>query len=123
MEAIKSVVCYFLQVGNKVILGKSFEFRCDRIFLLKMKPEIDWLEYQRLELLTDDCSKNLSWRSQFKRFGNFLRQHLTASSQLRVWHICDPEGKIWWSAYDPITKQFINRVSEEQICIWIERRY
>lgn len=28
-----------------------------------------------------------------------------------------------WSAYDPDTKQFIYQVSEEQIRIWIERRY
>ncbi|WP_045056427.1 hypothetical protein [Aliterella atlantica] len=88
-----------------------------------MKPEIDWREYQRLELITKNRSWNLNWRSQLKRFGNFLRQHLTASSQLRVWHICDRQGKIWWSAYDPVIKQAIERVSEEQIRIWLERRY
>lgn len=92
-----------------------------------MKPEIDWLEYQRLELISEaeieHRRKEFSWRSQLKRFGNFLRQHFPDSSQLRVWHICDREGKIWWSAYDPNTRQFINRVSEEQIRIWIERRY
>lgn len=88
-----------------------------------MKPEIDWLEYQRLELITCDRSWQLNWRSRLKKLWDYLLEYLTDSSQLRVWYTCDPEGKIWWSAYNPTTKQSINKVSEEQIRIWIERRY
>lgn len=93
-----------------------------------MKPEIDWLEYQRLELISGaDTHQARSWQQYFwtklKKLGYFVREYLIDSAQLRVWHSCDSEGKIWWSAYDPNTKQFIDRVSEEQIRIWIEQRY
>ncbi len=92
-----------------------------------MKPEIDWLEYQRLEQISEadiqTRSWNLSFWSKLKKLWYFLREYLQDSSQLRVWHSCDRQGKLWWSAYDPNTRQFISQVSEEQIRIWIERRY
>lgn len=92
-----------------------------------MKPEIDWLEYQRLEQISEADiharSGKLNFWTKLKKLGHFLREYLKDSSQLRVWYSCDRQGKIWWSAYDPNTRQFINQVSEEQIRIWIERRY
>lgn len=49
--------------------------------------------------------------------------NLSNSTELRVWHTQDRLGNIWWSAYDPTTKQSIYEVSEAQMRTWIEKRH
>lgn len=92
-----------------------------------MKSAINWLKYQRVEQIypantESECSK-LTLQSRLGKIWHFMLQYLTESSQLQVWHTCDEEGNIWWSAYDPNTRRSICRISEEQMRVWIERRY
>ncbi len=71
------------------------------------------------ELRCNRLTLKLIW----KRFWKVLSLHSIESTQLRVWHQRDREGNIWWSAYDPITGQSVDRISEAQMRIWIEKRH
>ena len=91
-----------------------------------MKPSIDWLEYQRLELIippsTPRSKKQLSWQRLIAACDAFL-QALVRPTEPRIWHTRDGVGNVWWSAYDPATNRIIQNVSEEQIRVWLEQRY
>lgn len=83
-----------------------------------MKPSIDWLEYQRLELIVPTPPpKARSWwmRLSIGIIWDGLLQVLLKPNELRVWHTRDEAGNLWWSAHDPATGRSIDRVSENQI--------
>ncbi|MGF1522145.1 MAG: hypothetical protein ACFBSF_07495 [Leptolyngbyaceae cyanobacterium] len=91
-----------------------------------MKPSIDWLEYQRLELIVPTQPPKA--RSWWRRLGvgsvwDSLLQGLLRPNELRVWHTRDEVGNLWWSAHDPVTGRSITYVSEDRLRIWMERRH
>ncbi|MEO1351808.1 MAG: hypothetical protein AAFW84_23885 [Cyanobacteria bacterium J06635_15] len=52
-----------------------------------------------------------------------MKTILFSSSDLEVWHTYDANGHLSWSAYDPITRNAIHRVSDTEIRVWIEQRH
>ena len=91
-----------------------------------MKPSIDWLEYQRLELIIPPSpprsKKQLSWQRLIAACDTFL-QAFVRPAEPQVWQTLDTAGNVWWSACDPATNRVIQDVSEEQIRVWLEQRY
>lgn len=66
------------------------------------------------------CNR-LTLQSIWQHFWKVLSVDLRASRDLRVWQQRDREGNIWWSAYNPITRKSVDRISEAQMRIWVEK--
>ena len=88
-----------------------------------MKPAMSWLEYQQLELIIPAKSTQFSWRDRLQHVWREWVRSLTKSHELQISNLCDASGKIWWSGYDPQTQRSLHHVSENEIRVWIERRY
>lgn len=92
-----------------------------------MKPEFNWLEYYRLELISpsklEPRHSQLTFRCGLENIWQFLLKHLFQSPKLQVWYTCDHDGKIWWSAHNRLTGKSICQISEEQMRVWIEGQY
>ncbi len=59
----------------------------------------------------------------FKKALQGLLESLIGSNELRIWQSCDRSGTTWWHVYDPITGKHSSVASEEELRIWIEKRY
>ena len=91
-----------------------------------MKPPLSYLEYQQLELIVPpklEPRSRPSLRAKLKHIWESFVTLMSKESEPRVWCTCDRVGNTWWSAYDPVTGQATNEVSEAEIRSWIERRY
>jgi hypothetical protein len=49
--------------------------------------------------------------------------YFTHPSEPRIWKKCDRNGNFYFHIYDPVTGQFINLGSEQEVRCWLERRY
>ncbi|PSF38365.1 hypothetical protein C7H19_05070 [Aphanothece hegewaldii CCALA 016] len=89
-----------------------------------MKCNSESLNYQESELLFLLSPKTQStfWLSLQNIWQN-INRYFNTSLELQVWRMVDHQGNIWWSAYNPKTKQSVNHISEEQMRIWIEQNY
>jgi hypothetical protein len=45
------------------------------------------------------------------------------SSEPHVWQTQDSTGKELWNAFDPMTKRSIERVSANELRVWLEERH
>lgn len=91
-----------------------------------MKPAIDWLEYQRLELIIPSSSRPQRNRLAWLRIGHVwdaLWSQLVRPAEPYIWQTRDAAGEIWWSAHDPETGQSVQYISEDQMRAWVEQRY
>lgn len=52
-----------------------------------------------------------------------LMTWLMDSQEIRIRSITTPLGQSLWDIYDPTTQQSIQRLSEEDVRIWLEERY
>jgi hypothetical protein len=57
-----------------------------------------------------------------KSLGNWLVRALTDSQQIRIWTKPTSAGSVWF-AYDPATRQTVQRLSEADLRVWLEKRY
>ncbi len=77
--------------------------------------------------LSNEKTKNRKIRlviiSAFKKVLQRLIESLIGSNDLRIWQSCDRSGTTWWHVYDPITGKHSSVASEEELRIWIEKRY
>lgn len=76
---------------------------------------------QPTRLKIGNKQRRLTIQATLVSIWSIVIQRLTNPSELRVWWTCDQQGKLWWSAYDPLTGRSINQVSEEQMRAWIEQ--
>ncbi|MBW4661189.1 MAG: hypothetical protein KME15_21135 [Drouetiella hepatica Uher 2000/2452] len=88
-----------------------------------MKPAISWLEYQQLELILPAKPVKVSWCDRLLHLWREWMCHLTQPTDIQISSVCDASGKVWWSGYDPQTQRSLHQVSENEIRVWIERRY
>ncbi|HEY9737940.1 MAG TPA: hypothetical protein V6D06_16725 [Trichocoleus sp.] len=91
-----------------------------------MKPLIDKLEYQRLELIIPAKANHPVEQliSRLLKFvGLFLKQRLWQSQEVQVWCTYDRQGNQWWSAYDRASGHSVNLLSEDEMRRWLEQRY
>ncbi len=80
-----------------------------------------------VQLPLSDEKKNRKIRlvisSAFKKALQGLLESLIGSNDLQIWQSCDRSGTTWWHVYDPITGKHSSVASEEELRIWIEKRY
>jgi hypothetical protein len=81
------------------------------------------MKQQKLHSTHSAIIKIVLPKIDLKKIGRSLIQFLSSSKELQVWQELDEQGDPSWSAYDPITKQSIHHISEQQIRIWIEQRH
>jgi hypothetical protein len=77
----------------------------------------------RVKLPEKNLGKKTSLFSQLNRICHYLLTVETLGQEPRIWQSKDRFGQTWWHAYDPITKRFVCRDSEDEIRIWLEERY
>ncbi|MBE9046636.1 hypothetical protein IQ255_19865 [Pleurocapsales cyanobacterium LEGE 10410] len=44
-------------------------------------------------------------------------------SEPKIWQKHDPKGNIYWLVFDPFTSSYSYFSSEQEVRIWIEKRY
>lgn len=92
-----------------------------------MKQSMRWLSNQPLKLISSQSTEQSSSKSAKlstpARLWKAFMHHLVQSRELQVWYSCDQTGNLWWSAYDPVTGQSIDRLSEAEMRAWVEQRH
>ena len=92
-----------------------------------MKSKITRADYARLEKIYLLQSKKVSaldlFRQLLSNIWHGLCRSFMVSQELKVWRTGDARGRIWWNAYDYKTGQSISYLNEDQMRIWIEKRY
>lgn len=71
----------------------------------------------------NQTKKNNQFISNLQRLGNWLVTFLTSGNQVRIWQSSDRFGNTYWHAYDPQANLSIKGVSEEELRVWLEKRY
>lgn len=83
----------------------------------------------QIEQLTKiSFSKKLANLSQalvtsFKDAGASLIHSMTRPNEIRVWQVVDRHGEPMWKAYDPYNDTTSYLSSENDLRVWIEKRY
>jgi hypothetical protein len=84
------------------------------------------LQRQRLEALIQPTAHSKSRRAAIaptlKALGGRLVRFLTAENDLRLWQRTR-QGQTVWFAYDPLTNQKHQFLSEPDLRSWLENRY
>ncbi len=52
-----------------------------------------------------------------------FRNLLSVSDELRLWQTVDSSGDVLWNAYDPKTNHYVQGLTEQNMRIWIDKRY
>ncbi|MGI0484664.1 hypothetical protein ACN4EK_04445 [Pantanalinema rosaneae CENA516] len=90
-----------------------------------MKP--NELLYRQLELITDPIADSRGSQSipqhWLSKAWQFLTNLLMVRSELQIIQTPDRTGQLWWYIYDPSTGQTAWLESEDEVRIWIEKRY
>lgn len=66
---------------------------------------------------------NQSWKAKLAGILQRVAAYLITASEPTVWTVQDATGLIHWKGYDPTTNRSIDCASEQEMRIWIERRY
>lgn len=90
-----------------------------------MKSALGWQRPRSLNspqqaALRSDLSAAPSWLATLKQW---LVRDPSELPAFTVWYKCDAVGKLWWGAYDPVTKRSIDRLSESELRVWIEQSH
>ena len=54
---------------------------------------------------------------------NFWSQLIKKRTEPEVWQKCDRQGNNYWLTFDPITGSYSYFCSEQEVKMWIEKRY
>ncbi|MBW4652955.1 MAG: hypothetical protein KME20_08005 [Kaiparowitsia implicata GSE-PSE-MK54-09C] len=75
-------------------------------------------EYRSLELIAEnDRHYRASWLRQIV---NRIAGLFSTSDEPQVWATNTRDGRMLWSAYDPVTYDSIAGVSHEEMQVWLE---
>lgn len=67
-----------------------------------------------------NSTEKITW---FNRVLNHLMHVLLRSDEPKIEYHTDRSGGSWWRVYDPITRQSTHYSSENEIRIWLDKRY
>ncbi|PSB14177.1 hypothetical protein C7B61_06910 [filamentous cyanobacterium CCP1] len=90
-----------------------------------MKPLISDSHYSSLHFGSSDrqSKRPFSWKSQVHQLWHRIFEFISASSEPHVWTVQDADVLNRWSAYDPITGERIQLISEQEMRKWLEERH
>lgn len=84
-------------------------------------------ERDRLEQLWNQQKKYFSFSDNLftgvRRGFYWLVTGLTAEERIKVWSCSDRVGNIYWNAYDPVFDHILERATESELRLWLEKRY
>ncbi|MCA1993165.1 MAG: hypothetical protein LDL41_14180, partial [Coleofasciculus sp. S288] len=66
---------------------------------------------------------NLRLGSVLKKALQRFVEFFSSGHELRIWTTTDHYGNTYWHAYDPVTGKSTHLSSEDEMRVWIERRY
>ncbi|WP_008309266.1 hypothetical protein [Leptolyngbya sp. PCC 6406] len=78
--------------------------------------------------LTADLPSGLAhlgqtWKATMAELVHRAIAYLDVSHQPHVWKSLDPQGWTLWNAYDPQSGQWISKLSDTEMRIWLEQRH
>jgi hypothetical protein len=68
-------------------------------------------------------TQSLKKLSFFNRIWGYFRDLLTLNEEPQIWETIDHSGKVWWKIYDPVSDEFFQLESQQEVLIWLEERY
>lgn len=60
---------------------------------------------------------------QARRFWSEILTELGRTQEPQVWQTTDRQGQIHWCVYDPDTGSLSEQLTEQEVRIWLEKRY
>ena len=87
-----------------------------------MKSTLSWQDYQRMELIKSE-SRTYSAMGFVRNLLNEAMARFTATTDPQIWTTKNRNGQVQWNAYDPMTQQSINFLTEDDLRIWLENRH
>jgi hypothetical protein len=92
-----------------------------------MRTQKQWLNYQQLELISEQRSKlrydYQNGLSVFRKLVQILWMTFTAGTEPCIWKTLDRQGQIQWRIYDPRTRQIIQLASEAAVRTWLDQTF
>ncbi len=77
---------------------------------------------QRLEALVQPSQGGKTLALTLKQLGNRAMRFFTGQTEPRVWQRTR-QGQLTWFAHDPITNRTRQFSSEQDVRLWLEKRY
>ncbi|TVQ09423.1 MAG: hypothetical protein EA368_09490 [Leptolyngbya sp. DLM2.Bin27] len=81
------------------------------------------LQRQRLEALVNSPAQGSSELAQtLKQLGDRAMRFFTGQTEPRIWQRTR-QGQLTWYAHDPVTNRTRQFSSEQEVRLWLEKRY
>ena len=87
-----------------------------------MKSQLNWNDVTSSRLTTSQSFEKNQLSTKLTDLWQSILAYLSSSSEPRVWQTHEA-GEVAWSAYDPTTKASIDRVSAQELRVWLEERH
>jgi hypothetical protein len=87
-----------------------------------MKSQLNWNLYSTDYTAPKSAQKD-SLRTKLISWWERTLAGFSFSAEPHVWQTQDSTGKELWSAFDPMTKRSIDRVSADELRAWLEERH
>lgn len=88
-----------------------------------MKLFLAWQTYPALRPSQPQRHKNTKRFARLNDVWQSVIAHFATSSEPHVWLTQDAQGHPHWKAYDPVTKQSADYLSEQDMRAWLEERH
>ncbi len=92
-----------------------------------MRTSEQWLQYERLELLTDPPKparrRPALVRSWLRALGQWANSLFVNTHEPQIWKIEHSNGREYWKVHDPVTRHTTTLSSEAEVRMWIDQRY
>ncbi|MDF0556923.1 hypothetical protein [Kamptonema sp. UHCC 0994] len=92
-----------------------------------MQTSQKWLDPETLKLTSipgkESQTKHQPLLSLLKRIFEPLVAAMIRRDEFRIWQTSDRYGNTLWHAYDPATGRSTSVATEEEMRVWIEKRY
>lgn len=89
-----------------------------------MKSSMNYNLDQQLEFAVEQHHlRKIGWGQKLHQLWRNALQFLSASSEPHVWRTRDQAGQVYWDAYDPITEERVQSLTEAEMRAWLEDRH
>ena len=87
-----------------------------------MKSQLNWNDATNSRITTSPNFRKPQLSAKLSTLWQGILTYLNSSSEPRVWQTHEA-GEVAWSAYDPTTRASIDRVSAQELRVWLEERH
>lgn len=86
-------------------------------------PFLSFIEHHRTTHNPDRVAQDRTWRAALQSFAYRTWGVLAGSQEPHVEAIRDRSGDVSWQVYDPVTDYHNTFASEQDVRVWLEKRY